>query len=53
MRMQDRVSVKEEDVRRGRLLPPRVAGSCGGLDSSVKNDDVGIEIGGGLWTSVG
>ena len=53
MRVEDRIAVQEEDVGRGRPLPPRVAGSRGGLDSSMKNDNLGIEIGGRLRTAVG
>jgi hypothetical protein len=53
MRVEDRIAVKKEDVRCGRPLPACVPGSRGGLDSSMKNDDLGIEIAGGLWTSVG
>ncbi len=47
MRIEDRIAVKEEDVRRGRPLPPCVPGSRGSLDSSMKNDDLGTEFAGG------
>ncbi len=53
MRVEDRIAVKKEDVRRGRPLPPCVPGSRGSLESSMKNDDLGTEIAGGLWTFIG
>jgi hypothetical protein len=52
LRNEDRIAVKEEDVSRARLLPPRVPGWCGGLDPSMKNDELGIEVA-GPWTSLG
>ena len=53
VRVEDGIAVKEENVRRESPLPPSVAGSRGSLDSSMKNDDLGIEIGGGLRASIG
>ena len=53
LRVEDRIAVKEENVGRGRPLPPCIAGSRRGLNSSLKNDNLGIRVGGYLWTAVG
>ena len=53
LRVKDRIAVKEENVRRGRSLPPRIAGSRRGLDSSMKNDYLGTKVGGYLRTAIG
>jgi hypothetical protein len=53
LRVEDRIAVKKENVRRGCPLPPCIAGSRRGLKSSLKNDNLGIKIGGYLRTAVG
>jgi hypothetical protein len=46
--VQDGIAIEEQNIRSESPLPPSVAGARCGLDSTVKNDDLGTEIAGHL-----